>query len=250
MPQAHADPEEIKKFARMLKVFNQDLTHNTKKLQGQFQHLGEAWKDRQFQDFAQEFERLIHMLHQFVQSSEQQIPLLQRKAKKLEVYLSGSPAAASTAVSPDFTTSIFSPGEPTGSTHSSPGQWVDRGIQNVCLADLPQPEGINRADDFKKVSLAVMQAGIQRLQEMLPIIESGVGQSKDYWAHIDQEHKLTYEYGYQRIYEVFYGENAIRLEHDGNSYHIINGRHRLWLAKQMGIKSLPAKVVERQGYLS
>jgi hypothetical protein len=99
MPQAHADPEEIKKFARMLKVFNQDLTTNTSVLQGQFQSLEETWKDRQFQEFAQEFERLIHMLHQFVQSSEQQIPLLQRTAEKLDEYQSVSSADASAASS-------------------------------------------------------------------------------------------------------------------------------------------------------
>jgi hypothetical protein len=90
MPQAHADPEEIKKFARMLKVFNQDLTNNTKVLQGQFQRLSETKQDHRPQKFAQEFERLIHMLHQFVQSSEQQIPLLQRKAEQLDAYQSVS----------------------------------------------------------------------------------------------------------------------------------------------------------------
>jgi uncharacterized protein YukE len=88
MPQAHADPEEIKKFARMLKVFNQDLTNNTNVLQGQFQNLEETWKDRQFQEFAQEFEQMISVLHQFVQSSEQQIPLLHKNAEWLDKYLS------------------------------------------------------------------------------------------------------------------------------------------------------------------
>jgi uncharacterized protein YukE len=87
MAQAVGDPEEIKKFVRMLKVFNQDLTNNTKVLQGQFQSLGETWKDQQHQKFAQEFEQMVRVLHQFVQSSEQQIPLLQKKAEQLDEYL-------------------------------------------------------------------------------------------------------------------------------------------------------------------
>jgi uncharacterized protein YukE len=87
MAKAVGDPEEIKKFARMLKVFNQDLTNNTKVLQGQFQSLGETWKDEQHKKFAQEFEQMVRVLHQFVQSSEQQIPLLQKKAEQLDEYL-------------------------------------------------------------------------------------------------------------------------------------------------------------------
>jgi uncharacterized protein YoxC len=137
--------------------------------------------------------------------------------------------------------------EPTTSAGTNPhGHWFDRGIQNVRLAELPNPEGIHSSDDFKKVSQAVMQAGIQRLQEMLPIIERGEGQNTDYWAQVDQRQGLTYEHGYQRIYEAFYGDSAIKLERIGNQYTITNGRHRLWLAKQMGIEMLPAQVTERQ----
>jgi uncharacterized protein YukE len=118
MPQAHADPEEIRKFARMLKVFNQDLMNNTRVLQGQFQNLEETWKDRQFQEFAQEFERLIHILHQFVQSSEQQIPLLQKKAEQLDKYLSGSPANASAASLTSIKSTPSSKTETSSHTHA------------------------------------------------------------------------------------------------------------------------------------
>jgi hypothetical protein len=321
----------------MLKVFNQDLVNNTRVLQGQFQSLEETWKDRQFQEFAQEFERLIRMLHQFVQYSEQQIPLLQKKAEQLDEYQVGSVSATSIPVSTpsesdkrssldpgivleagvavvgmlhgaagvlsppepyqmqpnprsEYSHEIQQPGcdpnnvqvegslseippdfeqlndahniamqrqkeeaeagdtdEPTisGST-DPPGRWIDRGIQNVCVADLPEPDGISGPDDFKKVSQAVMQAGILRLQEMLPMIEGGEGKNSDYWAQIDQQRGLDYENGYQRIYEAFYGNSAIKLERIGNQYAIINGRHRLWLAKQMGIMSLPVQVVERR----
>jgi hypothetical protein len=51
----------------------------------------------------------------------------------------------------------------------------------------------------------------------------------------------------KKIYEAFYGDSHIRIVKDGNNYSISNGRHRVWLAKKMGIHSLPASVVEKQG---
>jgi hypothetical protein len=128
---------------------------------------------------------------------------------------------------------------------SPPDGWIDRGIQHVRLTDLPYPDGINGPDDFRKVNLETMHAGIVRLQEMLPIIECGEGRSSDYWAQVDQQHGLSYEHGYQRIYEAFYGDSAIKLERIGKQYTIINGRHRVWLAKQMGIETLPARVTDK-----
>jgi hypothetical protein len=137
--------------------------------------------------------------------------------------------------------------QPTSSAGDRPPEgWIDRGIQHVRLADLPHPDGINGPDDFRKVNLETMQAGIRRLQEMQPIIESDDGQRSDYWAQVDQQHGLSYDQGYQRIYEAFYGDTAIKLERIGNQYTIINGRHRVWLAKQIGIETLPARVTERQ----
>ncbi|NJP07529.1 MAG: hypothetical protein HC837_18840 [Chloroflexaceae bacterium] len=80
----HADPVEIRRFASMLKAFNNDLSSNTRVLQGQFQNLGQTWNDPQHQKFAQEFQQLIRILQQFVQSSEHEIPLLLKMAEHLE----------------------------------------------------------------------------------------------------------------------------------------------------------------------
>lgn len=124
-------------------------------------------------------------------------------------------------------------------------EWVDRGIQPVSVRDLPEPEGIHDEDDFVKVSVDEMQAGLERLQEMQPAIESGEGASSDYWAQFDRERGLDYAHGYRRIYDAFYGQDAIRLVKDGDRYDIVNGRHRIWLAKRMGITTLPARLTER-----
>lgn len=127
----------------------------------------------------------------------------------------------------------------------TPGDWVDRGIQDVPVANLPEPEGVDDAGDFQKVSPEEMNAGLMRLQEMKPMINSGKGATTDYWREFDRQRGLAYPDGYQKVYESFYGQDAIRLDKDGDQYDIINGRHRIFVAKQMGIASLPVQVSEK-----
>lgn len=83
MAPVHVDPEEVLKFVMMLQRFNRDLETNSRILQGQFRTLGETWKDQQHAKFAQEFEQLTGNLKRFIQASEAQIPLLQKKARVL-----------------------------------------------------------------------------------------------------------------------------------------------------------------------
>jgi hypothetical protein len=90
-----------------------------------------------------------------------------------------------------------------------------------------------------------MREGLNRLERMKPLIDSGAGASSDYWREFDQTQSLDYEHGYQRIYESFYGNDAIRLNKDGDQWDIVNGRHRIFLAQEMGIKTVPAHVIEK-----
>lgn len=124
-------------------------------------------------------------------------------------------------------------------------KWVDEGIQPVPVTELHTPEGIETAGDFHKVSKEEMRTGILRLQQMLPAIESGEGASGDYWAAYDRQHGLQYANGYQKVYEAFYGQDAIRVTFDGDKYDIVNGRHRVWLAQRMGIPHLPMRTVRK-----
>lgn len=132
------------------------------------------------------------------------------------------------------------------STASTGGNWVDSGIRSITPTELPDPEGISGPDDFRKVSEEDMRAGLERLQGMRQAIENGVGTNGDYWAEYDRAHGLDYEHGYQRVYDAFYGTDAIRVDWDGTNYSIANGRHRIWLARRMGIDWLPVRVIERR----
>ncbi|HIQ09253.1 MAG TPA: hypothetical protein EYH28_07090 [Anaerolineaceae bacterium] len=87
MPRVEAMPEEIERFARSLKRFNGQLQESMRQLQAQFNRLGETWRDQEHQKFAREFEQTMRALYQFQRASEQQIPLLLRKAQKLREYL-------------------------------------------------------------------------------------------------------------------------------------------------------------------
>ncbi len=86
-PQAIASPEDLERFAQSLKQFNVQLRDSTSRLQGQFSTLGDTWRDREHEKFAQEFQQTMRVLHQFMQSADQQIPFLQRKAQRLRAYL-------------------------------------------------------------------------------------------------------------------------------------------------------------------
>lgn len=56
-------------------------------LNGQFGRLGDTWRDQEHQKFAAEFQQTVRVLNQFMQSAEQQAPLLQRKAAAIRQYL-------------------------------------------------------------------------------------------------------------------------------------------------------------------
>jgi len=87
MAQAVANPEELERFAHDLKQFNQQLADSMSRLNGQFNNLGDTWRDQEQQKFAREFEQTVRVLQQFIRTSEEQIPFLVRKAQRLRDYL-------------------------------------------------------------------------------------------------------------------------------------------------------------------
>jgi uncharacterized protein YukE len=82
------NPEELERFAHNLKQFNTQLRESMSRLQGQFAQLGDTWRDKEHQKFAQEFEQTMRLLHNFVQSADTHIPFLLRKAQKGYDFLS------------------------------------------------------------------------------------------------------------------------------------------------------------------
>jgi exonuclease VII small subunit len=153
---------------------------------------------------------------------------------------------------PDLYASVAGPGIDSAVSLSStpvagrPATWIEEGIQFVNVADLPEPEGISDETDFRKITEPEMRSGIKKLQEMKSVIETGEGTNSDYWADYDKKHGLDFGGGFQRVYDAFYGTDCIKVNKDQGSYDIDNGRHRIWLAKRMGVEQLPMRIVKRR----
>jgi len=87
MAKAIADPEELRRFAQVLKAFNANLQQSMQQLQGNAIALGQTWRDQEHTKFHEEFEQTLRQFQRFIDASQEQVPLLLRKADRIEAYL-------------------------------------------------------------------------------------------------------------------------------------------------------------------
>jgi uncharacterized protein YukE len=87
MTQAIVDPGELRRFAQMLRRFNEEINEKTAAVAGQLNHLGQTWRDQEQVKFAEEFEQTMRALARFADATDRHIPFLLRKAEKIEDYL-------------------------------------------------------------------------------------------------------------------------------------------------------------------
>jgi WXG100 family type VII secretion target len=85
---AVVDPEELRGFAADLKRFNGEVQAQVATIQRRFVKLGESWQDQEQAKFAESFQKMMISMTKFVEASDKHIPLLLRKAQKIEEYLS------------------------------------------------------------------------------------------------------------------------------------------------------------------
>jgi len=81
------DPEEVRRFAKELKNFNNDLQARAASLQARFSSLGSTWQDQEHIKFGDEFTQTMKALKKFIEISESHTPYLLRKAQRIEEYL-------------------------------------------------------------------------------------------------------------------------------------------------------------------
>ena len=81
------DPEEVRRFAKELKRFNDDIQVKASSLQARFASLGSTWQDQEHEKFAEEFITTMKVLKKFTEVSEKHTPYLLRKAQRVEEYL-------------------------------------------------------------------------------------------------------------------------------------------------------------------
>jgi uncharacterized protein YukE len=81
------DPEEVRRFAKELKRFTDDLHSRAGSLQSRFVGLGSTWQDQEHEKFAEEFVSTMKALKKFIDVAEKHTPFLLRKAQRIEEYL-------------------------------------------------------------------------------------------------------------------------------------------------------------------
>jgi hypothetical protein len=117
-------------------------------------------------------------------------------------------------------------------------------IQMISVADIDLSDShVKGTSDFNKgISPDDVKEGWCKLQSVVaPAVVQGA--DADYFAQLDASQGLDNANGYLHIYQVFYGENScIRLDKVGNKYTVVNGYHRLFIAQQLGITTVPAWV--------
>jgi uncharacterized protein YukE len=86
MSQAYVDPERLRDFAQKLKSFTDLVENSTQALNGRMGHLGESWRDQEYENFKQQFERTKLLLRKFTEEANRTVPLLERDAQAAEEY--------------------------------------------------------------------------------------------------------------------------------------------------------------------
>ena len=71
MAQAIVDPAELRKFAKDLSRFNQDLEALVGGIHTKMRNLESTWRDQEQRKFAESFTETVRVLARFAESSEQ-----------------------------------------------------------------------------------------------------------------------------------------------------------------------------------
>jgi uncharacterized protein YukE len=87
VPNAIMDPDEVRSFALELKRFNAEVQAEMASVRRRLGKLGETWKDQEHAKFADVFSRMLATYVRLSDASEKHIPLLLRKAQKIQDYL-------------------------------------------------------------------------------------------------------------------------------------------------------------------
>jgi uncharacterized protein YukE len=87
MSQAVIDPGEVRRFAHQLKQFTGELLNQMSVVQRQLVGLSGTWRDQENKKFLEDFEQQMQVLRRFVESTNQYVPYLVRKAERIEEYL-------------------------------------------------------------------------------------------------------------------------------------------------------------------
>ena len=87
MAKAHVDPDELKRFARELRHFNNELETMMNRMHSRLAALEKTWNDQEQRKFVAEFDLTMKTLSRFFDASAQHVAFLVKKARYIEDYL-------------------------------------------------------------------------------------------------------------------------------------------------------------------
>jgi hypothetical protein len=114
------------------------------------------------------------------------------------------------------------------------------------------PTDLGPAESFGEVQKrAELRREAEMLKQMQPALDQGT--NADAFASWDKANGIghysferydRYVRGYEDVYHSYYGPEAVAVEPkpDG-AYTVLNGRHRIEAAREVGLKKIPARVV-------
>lgn len=233
-------------YQRDCSEYEEALSHALRRRRAAEEELAVVLRWRQdVLDGAETFEKAAQQLTYLSESDfERGRSFLQDKAAALENYATagGGPTASFQTIA-----QVTAPSASDSAIAKSGGPaWQERGICTVSLSAIDLSDCSTAALDFRKVSYERMREGIQKLtSEVWPAVKRGAG--REYFERLDRDAATGYEHGLVRVYDAFFGMEPIRLERQGEHYVVVNGRHRLAVARDLGVTSLPASVTEKSG---
>lgn len=125
------------------------------------------------------------------------------------------------------------------------GEPTDHGIQDIPLSAVDtRALNVYGPEDPRGDSYDQIADGCHKLNDTVrPGVQAGYG--RDHFLSLDKAQGLDpATNGYTKAYDSFYGDNPITVLKDGQRYEVDKGRHRLFVAKQEGLTSVPARVKE------
>ncbi|MGV3609013.1 MAG: WXG100 family type VII secretion target [Planctomycetaceae bacterium] len=87
MAKAVVDPEELRQFALSLKKFNSNLRERMGAISNQLSALNATWRDQEHAKFAEQFDTNMKVLLRFIETGDEYVPYLLRKAAHIDDYL-------------------------------------------------------------------------------------------------------------------------------------------------------------------
>jgi hypothetical protein len=211
-----------------------------------------AWYQR-VDEAAMEYQRQAQRLDaQLSNEVPRATGLLDRKINTLQGYMGGGAAGAiggaigmalgaAAAGGAAALTAAFQRGAPAG---PGAGGEAPRDIQEIPLAQVDFSDSyVQSPDDYKKATRETIAEGLRKLQDVVrPAVLNGA--TGDDFVRMDQELGLENASGYKQVYDAFYGGNdPIAVERIGDKYSVLSGFHRLQVARELGMETIPACVV-------